>query len=508
MIPKEKLVLIIMDGWGLGPMNAANAILAANTPFYDELIRNYPNGKLHTSGEAVGLPQGQMGNSEVGHLNIGAGRVVYQDLVKINKSIAEDKLRSNETLIETFEYCRINNKPLHLMGLISDGGVHSHIDHLIALSDLAEEAGLNEIYIHGFTDGRDTDPKSGIHFISELLSFIQNKKAKLVSIIGRYYAMDRDKRWTRIKNAYDLLVHRKGEESLDLINSIESKYADGITDEFMDPLVLAASGMNNKHAIKSGDAVICFNFRTDRCREITEVLTQSDMSDLEMKKLDLHYSTMTPYDENFKNIHILFPKNNLENTLGEVISKNDLSQIRISETEKYPHVTFFFSGGREAIFNGEKRIMIPSPKVPTYDLKPSMSAFEVKDAIVSELEKGEVDFVCLNFANTDMVGHTGVYSAEIEAVETTDKCVKEVVQAGLKNKYAFLITADHGNGDYMINDDGTPNTAHTTNPVPWILISSNHTESVMDGKLADIAPTILKIMGIDKPIEMSGKELI
>ena len=508
----KKVVLIIMDGWGIGPDIRANAISHAHIPFFDGMIKKYPHAQLLASGENVGLPDGQMGNSEVGHLNIGAGRIVYQDLVKINKAINEKTINNNPVLLDAFKYAKENNKDVHFMGLVSDGGVHSHVDHLIALCRLAKENGLDDnVFIHAFLDGRDTDPKSGINFIKYLQQSIENTTGKVASIIGRYYAMDRDKRWERIKLAYDLLVHGKGVVAKDAVVAIQDSYNNDVTDEFIKPIVVVDSNNQPLATIKEGDVVICFNFRTDRCREITMALTQQDFPDYNMYHLPLNYITMTMYDHNFKNVKILFEKDDLRNTLGEVLALNNKKQIRISETEKYPHVTFFFSGGREQPFDREQRIMIPSPKVATYDLKPSMNAFEVKDAIVKELLNGEVDFVCLNFANADMVGHTGNFNAVVEAVETVDKCVKEVVEAGLSKGYTFLITSDHGNAEYKINEDGSPNTAHTTNPVPLILIDKDFNQNSpvrTGGKLCDLAPTILKLMGIQKPVEMTGKELI
>jgi len=448
-----------------------------------------------------------MGNSEVGHLNIGAGRVVYQDLVKINHAVKNDTFKDNKTLNEAFAYAKDNNKSVHFMGLVSDGGIHAHETHLHHLCELADSAGLNDVFVHAFTDGRDTDPKSGKGFIQTLESKLSNLSAELVSVIGRYYAMDRDTRWERVKLAYDLMVHAEGEKSKDLVNSIQASYDSGVTDEFVKPIVKVDANGTAKAKIEEGDLVICFNFRTDRCREISRVLTQEDFPEYHMAKLDLNYVTMTMYDESYKNVSVLFHKDNLQNTLGEVLSAHGKTQIRIAETEKYPHVSFFFSGGREQSFEGEKRIMIPSPKVSTYDLQPSMSAQEITNAIVSEMEDAPVDFICLNFANPDMVGHTGVYDAVVEALETVDQCTKQVVEAGLKQDYTFLIIADHGNADFMINDDGTPNTAHTTNPVPCFLLNSGYSD-IKNGKLADVAPSILKMMGIDIPEEMNGNVLV
>ncbi len=504
----KKVVLIIMDGWGIAPESPANAITKADTPFFDSMMKQYPHSQLLASGEDVGLPDGQMGNSEVGHLNIGAGRIVYQDLVKINKAIKTQTIDTNPVLLEAFKYAKENKKAVHFIGLVSDGGVHSHVDHLIGLCKLAKANGLDEnVFIHAFTDGRDTDPKGGIHYIKYLEDNIKNSVGKIASVVGRYYAMDRDKRWERIKIAYDLMVHGKGDEYRDAASAIQNSYDNNITDEFIKPMVIVDEHYVPLTTIKEGDVVLCFNFRTDRCREITMALTQQDFPDQDMQAIPLNYITMTPYDHSFQGIKILFEKDDLKKTLGEVLSLNNKKQIRISETEKYPHVTFFFSGGREQPFEGEQRIMIPSPKVATYDLKPSMSAAEVTDAIVKELLKGEVDFVCLNFANADMVGHTGSFEAVVEAVETVDQCTQKVVEAGLRNGYSFLITSDHGNADFKINDDGSPNTAHTTNPVPLILIDTDYS-SIKDGKLCDLAPTILKLMGIKQPDEMTGKELV
>ena len=503
----KKVALLILDGWGHGNDSKSNAMQNADTSFVDSLYKNYPNGELLTDGEQVGLPAGQMGNSEVGHLNIGAGRVVYQDLVKINHAVKNDTFKDNKTLNEAFAYAKDNNKSVHFMGLVSDGGIHAHETHLHHLCELADSAGLNDVFVHAFTDGRDTDPKSGKGFIQTLESKLSNLSAELVSVIGRYYAMDRDTRWERVKLAYDLMVHAEGEKSKDLVNSIQASYDSGVTDEFVKPIVKVDANGTAKAKIEEGDLVICFNFRTDRCREISRVLTQEDFPEYHMAKLDLNYVTMTMYDESYKNVSVLFHKDNLQNTLGEVLSAHGKTQIRIAETEKYPHVSFFFSGGREQSFEGEKRIMIPSPKVSTYDLQPSMSAQEITNAIVSEMEDAPVDFICLNFANPDMVGHTGVYDAVVEALETVDQCTKQVVEAGLKQDYTFLIIADHGNADFMIIDDGTPNTAHTTNPVPCFLLNSGYSD-IKNGKLADVAPSILKMMGIDIPEEMNGNVLV
>lgn len=503
----KKVALIILDGWGLGDGTKSDAIANANTPCMDILLKKYPSSTLKTSGNDVGLPDGQMGNSEVGHLNIGAGRVVYQDLAKINKEIKERTIDSHATIISAFNYAKENNKDIHFLGLVSDGGVHSHQEHLHYLCKLAGDYQLKNVFIHAFTDGRDTDPKSGIKYISELQNAILNTPAKIATVIGRYYAMDRDKRWERVKLAYDLLVNGKGKLSANLLYDIQQSYDENITDEFIKPLVNTDGKGNALARIKDGDVVFCFNFRTDRCREITTVLSQIDMHEYNMHKLNLYYVTLTNYDETFKNIKVVFDKENLKNTLGELLSNNNKKQIRIAETEKYPHVTFFFSGGREKEFNLEKRILINSPKVATYDLQPEMSANEVTNAILPEIEKSDADFICLNFANTDMVGHTGVYEAVVKAVETVDTCLNKIITAGLKSGYSFIIIADHGNADFMINPDGSPNTAHSTNPVPCILIDNDCTH-IKNGRLADVAPTILKLLNIEQPSEMDGKCLI
>jgi 2,3-bisphosphoglycerate-independent phosphoglycerate mutase len=501
----KKTVLIILDGWGHGDKTKSDAIHNANTPFVDSLYNKYPNSELLTDGENVGLPKDQMGNSEVGHLNTGAGRIVYQDLVKINLACEDNSISEMENLKKSFSYANQNNKTLHLIGLVSDGGIHSHQNHLYKLCELANKEGIKNVLVHAFTDGRDCDPKSGKGFIQKLEKNLFG--AKIASICGRYYAMDRDKRWERVKLAYDLLINGEGEKSQNITESIQNSYDNGITDEFIKPIVTVNDYGDPISTINEGDAVICFNFRTDRCREITTVLTQTDFPDFEMKTLNLHYTSMTNYDSLYKNVNVIYNKDNIKNTLGEVLEKNNKTQIRIAETEKYPHVTFFFSGGREEEFKGERRLMVNSPKVATYDLQPEMSAPEVTSTIVSELEKGETDFICLNFANPDMVGHTGDYNAIKKAVETIDKCTKKVVEAGLKNDYAFIIIADHGNADFAINPDGTPNTAHSTNPVPCFAINTSF-EKIVNGKLGDIAPTILNIMGVEIPKEMTGKILI
>ena len=503
----KKVILMILDGWGKSPDPKVSAIDNANTPFIDSLYTKYPNAQLRTDGLNVGLPEGQMGNSEVGHMNLGAGRIVYQDLAKINLAVANKTMNQEKPLIDAFDYAKKNKKPVHFLGLVSDGGVHSHTSHLRGLIDVAEENGLKNMYVHAFTDGRDVDPKSGAKYIKDLDHYLQNTNAKLASIIGRYYAMDRDKRWERVKLAYDLVVNGVGEKSKDAVGSILDSYANDVTDEFIKPITMVDSHDNPIATIQDGDVVVFFNFRTDRGRELTEALSQKDFHEQNMHKLNLYYVTMTNYDETFENVHVIYDKDNITETLGEVLEKAAKKQIRIAETEKYPHVTFFFSGGREEPFNGEMRILKNSPKVATYDLKPEMSAFELKDALVPELKKGEVDFVCLNFANGDMVGHTGVMEAAIKACEAVDVCVKEVVETALENGYTTLLIADHGNCETMINPDGTPNTAHTTNPVPLILID-NELKHINSGVLGDVAPTILDLMQIPQPEVMTCKSLL
>jgi 2,3-bisphosphoglycerate-independent phosphoglycerate mutase len=503
----RKVLLMILDGWGVATNKVVSAIDHAKTPFMDSLYPKYPNSRLEASGLAVGLPAGQMGNSEVGHMNIGAGRVVYQDLVRINKAIEEKELDKNSVLLEAFQYAKKNEKNFHLIGLVSDGGVHSHLEHLKAICTIAHQNGIQNLFIHAFTDGRDTDPKSGLGFLEDLQNHLKKTTGKIASVVGRYFAMDRDKRWERVKLAYDLLVKGVGESSTEALTAIQKSYDNNVTDEFIKPIVITASG-KPLATIQEGDAVLCFNFRTDRGREITQVLTQKDFPDQDMKALNLHYVTLTNYDDTFKNVKTIFDKDNLENTLGEVLAHANRKQIRIAETEKYPHVTFFFSGGREEPFPGETRILCPSPKVATYDLKPEMSASDIKDKIIPELEKQEVDFICLNFANPDMVGHTGVFDAVVKACETVDYCAGKVTEAALKNNYTTIIIADHGNADYMINDDGSPNTAHTTNLVPCILVDSTYKGTIQNGKLADLAPTILTLMGIPIPPQMTGQILI
>jgi len=504
----KKAMLIIMDGWGLGKVKTSDAIQNAKTPFVSSLYNTYPNTTLVTCGEAVGLPEGQMGNSEVGHLNLGAGRIVYQELQRINVAVRDKSFFSNPALLQSIKFAKENKKPLHLLGLVSDGGVHSHINHLKAILTLCKEQGLADVFVHAFTDGRDTDPKSGLGFISDLQLFCNSSVGKIASVSGRYYAMDRDKRWERVKLAYDALVNGVGEKASDAIAAVEQAYAANITDEFIKPTVVIGSDQLPLATIKDGDVAICFNFRTDRCREISQVLTQTDFPDFNMHKLSLHYTTMAEYDQSFKNVHVVFDTDNLANTIGEVISKAGKKQIRIAETEKYPHVTFFFSGGREIPFEGESRILIPSPKVATYDLQPEMSALEVTNAIVAEIEKESADFICLNYANADMVGHTGVWQAAIRAVETVDQCVNRVVTAALAHDYVVFLTADHGNADYMINEDGSPNTAHTLNLVPLFVIDKTWRGKLKTGKLGDIAPTMLKMMQLPIPKEMTGEILI
>jgi 2,3-bisphosphoglycerate-independent phosphoglycerate mutase len=504
---KKKLALIILDGWGYGRNDQSNAILAAKTPFFDSLIADYPNSKLEASGMAVGLPEGQMGNSEVGHMNLGAGRVVYQELGRINKAVIDNELVSNPVLKSAFEYAKQNNKDVHFIGLLSDGGVHSHIKHVEGLCDAAVTSGLEHVFVHAFLDGRDTDPKSGLGFVNELESHIAGTPVKLASVIGRYYAMDRDNRWERVKKAYDLMVNGIGEPTENISQAIKESYLKDVTDEFILPVIKTNHHGEPLAVIKEGDVVICFNFRTDRGREITIALTQKAFPEYNLHPLNLRYITMTAYDETFKNVDVVFRKEDVTKTLGEVLEDAGKNQIRIAETEKYPHVTFFFSGGREKAFVNEKRLLLQSPKVATYDLQPEMNAEGIRDAIIPELISGWPDFVVLNFANTDMVGHTGVFEAVVKAAETADTCAKAVVEAGLAHGYSFIILADHGNADYMINEDGTPNTAHTTNLVPCIVIDKDVT-AVKDGKLGDVAPTVLKILGITIPPEMTGNVLV
>ena len=503
----KKVILMILDGWGKSPDPKVSAIDNANVPFINSLYTQYPNAQLRTDGLNVGLPEGQMGNSEVGHMNLGAGRIVYQDLAKINLAVANKTMSQEKPLIDAFQYAKNNNKAVHFLGLVSDGGVHSHTSHLKGLIDASQTFGLDKVYIHAFTDGRDVDPKSGKGYLQDLENYIQNTSAKVASVIGRYYAMDRDKRWERVKLAYDLVVNGKGTLAIDAVQAIEASYQNNVTDEFIEPIVIVDENQKPLTTIQNDDVVIFFNFRTDRGRELTEALSQKDFHEQNMHKLNLYYVTMTNYDDTFQNVHVIYDKDNITETLGEVLEKAGKKQIRIAETEKYPHVTFFFSGGREVPFEGETRILRNSPKVATYDLQPEMSAFELKDALVPELQKGEVDFVCLNFANGDMVGHTGIMEAAIKACEAVDVCVKEVVETALANNYTTIIIADHGNCETMINPDGSPNTAHTTNPVPIIMVDNDQIP-VKNGVLGDIAPTILELMGIEKPTVMTGKSLL
>lgn len=499
---------MILDGWGLAVNKKVSAIDQAKTPFISSLYSQYPNSKLEASGLAVGLPEGQMGNSEVGHMNIGAGRVVYQDLVRINKAVDEKELDNNPVLLEAIAFAKKNNKNIHLIGLLSDGGVHSHINHLKGFLSIAHHHSLKNVFVHAFMDGRDTDPKGGAGYLRDLLAHMTMTTGKLASIVGRYYAMDRDKRWERVKLAYDLMVKGIGTKSSNAVQAVEQSYADNVTDEFIKPIVMVNEKQENIATIQEGDVVLCFNFRTDRGRQITQALTQQDFPEQGMKKLNLYYVTLTNYDDSFQDVKLIFDKDNLNNTLGEVLANAGKKQIRIAETEKYPHVTFFFSGGRENVFPGESRLLCPSPKVATYDLKPEMSANDIKDAIIPELRKREVDFVCLNFANPDMVGHTGVFEAVIKACETVDSCAAAVTQVALENDYTTIIIADHGNADYMVNDDGTPNTAHSTSLVPCILVDKTFKGTITNGKLGDLAPTILTLMGIQIPAEMNGNVLI
>ena len=503
----KKVILMILDGWGKSPDPKVSAIDNANVPFINSLYTQYPSAQLRTDGLNVGLPEGQMGNSEVGHMNLGAGRIVYQDLAKINLAVANKTLAKEQVLIDAFNYAKTNDKKIHFLGLVSDGGVHSHTSHLRGLIDASQEYGLNKVFIHAFTDGRDVDPKSGKKYLQDLQDYIAPTPVKIASVIGRYYAMDRDKRWERVKLAYDLVVHGTGTATNDIVSSIATSYGNDVTDEFIQPLVAVDANGEPLAVIQEDDVVIFFNFRTDRGRELTEALSQQDFHEQNMHKLNLYYVTLTNYDETYQNVKVVYNKDNITETLGEVLEKANKKQIRIAETEKYPHVTFFFSGGRETPFEGESRILRNSPKVATYDLQPEMSAYELKDALVPELNKGEVDFVCLNFANGDMVGHTGIMEAAIKACEAVDVCVKEVVEAALANDYTTIIIADHGNCETMINPDGSPNTAHTTNPVPIILVDKD-LKKINDGVLGDIAPTILELMGVAQPAAMTSHSLL
>lgn len=504
----KKALLVICDGWGLGDHSKADVIYNTPTPYWDSLLKNYPVSQLQASGENVGLPDGQMGNSEVGHLNIGAGRIVYQDLVKINRACRDNSILENPEIKRAYSYAKENNKQIHLMGLVSDGGVHSSLDHLLKLTDIAKTYGVEKTYVHCFMDGRDTDPKSGKGFIETLEKHLATTGGKIASIIGRYYAMDRDKRWERVKEAYDLLVNGKGTPASDMVAAMQDSYDAGVTDEFIKPVVHVENGKPIS-VVEEGDVVIFFNYRNDRAKELTAVLTQQDMPEAGMHTIPgLQYFCMTPYDANFKGVHILFDKDNVNNTLGEYIAFKGLKQLHIAETEKYAHVTFFFNGGREAPYEGEDRILIPSPKVATYDLKPEMSAYEVKEALVAEINKQKFDFIVVNYANGDMVGHTGVYEAIEKAVVAVDACLQDTVEAAKANGYEIIIIADHGNADNAVNKDGTPNTAHSLNPVPCVYVSENKDAQVADGILADVAPTILKIIGLPQPEEMTGKALI
>lgn len=506
MTEVKRAMLIILDGWGIGKKDTTNAIYKAQTPYFDSLIENYPNSELLASGESVGLPEGQMGNSEVGHLNLGAGRKIYHDLVRINKAIESNEIEENEKLNEAFTFAKEHNKKVHFLGLVSDGGVHSLNTHLYKLCEMATNRGLKDVFIHAITDGRDTDPKSGLGFIKELIENTKHTSAKIASLIGRYYSMDRDNRWERIKIGYDAMIHSTGKVSTDLLKSMEESYQEGVTDEFIMPIQMMDENNKAIGRVEKGDVFICFNYRTDRLRQMTVALSQENFDEHEMKTMGLNYYTMSNYDKSFKDINVIFDKENVKQTLGEILSGKGKKQLRIAETEKYAHVTYFFSGGREEIFENEERIMVPSPKVPTYDHQPEMSAPEIKDLVVAELNKQKHDFICLNYANGDMVGHTGIFEAILKAANTVDNCLKETVETALKNNYTVIVTADHGNADNAVNLNGSPNTAHSLNPVPCILV--NGKTKINNGILADIAPTILTIMGMDIPEEMSGKSLI
>jgi 2,3-bisphosphoglycerate-independent phosphoglycerate mutase len=503
----KKAFLMILDGWGIGDGSKADVISQVPTPNLTYYKNNYPNSRLHASGEDVGLPDGQMGNSEVGHLNIGAGRVIYQDLVKINKECKTGDIRKNKVLTDAFSYARDNNKQVHFMGLLSDGGVHSLDKHLYSLCDMTMEYNLKNVFIHGFGDGRDTDPRSGIGYMQSLLDHLKKSNGQVASFIGRFYSMDRDKRWERVKEGYDLIVNGKGTPATDIIEAMQESYDSGVTDEFMKPLVVVDKTGKPVGTIKEGDVIVFFNFRNDRAKELTIALTQKDMPEFGMKTIPLYYCTMTPYDATFKGLHIIYPKDNADNTIGEVLAAAGKTQLRIAETEKYAHVTFFFSGGREEKFANEERIMIPSPKVSTYDLQPEMSAYGVTEAVVRAIESEKFDFICLNFANGDMVGHTGVYEAIEKAIKTVDECAGTVIKSAQKHGYDILVIADHGNADKALNEDGSPNTAHSLNPVPSILITNDY-KKINEGILADVAPTLLKIMGVPIPKDMTGKALV
>ncbi len=497
-----------MDGWGLGKVASSDAIQHARVPFVSSLYGLYPNSTLIPFGEKVGLPEGQMGNSEVGHLNLGAGRIVYQELQRINVAIKDGDFFKNKVLRTTIDYAKDHNKPLHLMGLVSDGGVHSHTNHLKAITTFCKNEGLHDVFIHAFTDGRDTDPKSGFQYLNNLQEHLNKTTGRIATITGRYYAMDRDRRWERVKLAYDALVNGIGEPATDPLAAVEASYQAGVTDEFIKPIITVNQQQVPIATIQEGDVVICFNFRTDRCREISQVLSQSDMPALDMKKLDIYYTTMAEYDKTFQRVNVIFETDNLQNTLGEVLSANGRKQLRMAETEKYPHVTFFFNGGREVPFEGEERLMVASPKVATYDLQPEMSAYELTDKVLAEIDTGKFNFICINYANTDMVGHTGVWSAVVKAAETVDGCVERLVNLALINGYTIFLTADHGNADFMINEDGSPNTAHSLNLVPFFIIDNDWKGTISPGKLGDIAPTILTVMDLPIPKEMTGDVLI
>lgn len=503
----KKSFLIILDGWGIGKTPEVDAIKNGKTPYFDHLIETKPNATLVTFGEQVGLPEGQMGNSEVGHLNIGAGRIVHQELARINHACADGSFANNAVIQNLVHYAKSNQKPIHLLGLLSDGGVHSHINHLKKTIEIIEAGNIHETYIHVFLDGRDTDPHGGLEYVKDLQEFLKGKKTKIASIIGRYYAMDRDNRYERIKKSYDALVRGKGEKFDDPVQAIQASYDNGITDEFTEPIIIQENGVDITY-IKEEDAVFFYNFRTDRPRQLTKALSQEDMPEYGMQRMNLHYVTMTQYDQSFSNIHVVFTKDTIKNTIGEVVSKNGLTQLRIAETEKYPHVTFFFSGGEEKEFEGESRILIPSPKVATYDLQPEMSANEVSNAVMNAIQENQPDFICLNFANTDMVGHTGDFDAAKKAAETVDSCLEKITNVALEKDYEIIIIADHGNSDKMKNADGSPNTAHTTNLVPIIYLSNTKDKTIQSGKLADVAPTLLSLMDVDIPSDMTGEILV